>query len=353
MGVIIGESSVTAFSYIEYQAIVLILAGIMCVGMIGIELTMNRFQMLPLLFPGVFSVRERRFYFFELDVTNGKVAEQLRSHAKMLARMTLVVVMSYLWQHCVISTETAVGNHFPKKQCDMGLDCFASEVHFVTLFTRTAKEVDCKGPMEDFEKRVVVSCIGFIKPTASGWLMHFGIAHSLTQLNLKFYGLLIWMGGNSRCINRLFALLGFVSLSFAIVLYFGGAFSEFATSWLSFVTTMSVPVFLYHVNRSATILDFLWKQESSRLQGSIEQHLSLALEDVEMSEQEQSLPSAVGGSQSTSNRDRVREAVHHMRTRTLGRIALLRGVKPSGDAQKSQENLAEVGLSEPELPDKQ
>jgi hypothetical protein len=312
----------------------------MCLGIIAIELLMHRLQSLPLLFPGVFSVRERRFYFFELDVTNGTVAEKLRSHAKMLVRMIVVVVLSFLWQHCVISTETVVGTKFPKDQCDKGLDCFASEVHFMTLFTRDHHPVNCKGSGDDFKSTVVVSCIGFIKPTASGWLMYLGIAHSLTQLNLKFYGLLIWLGGNSRCINRLFALLGLISLPLALVLYFGGALSEFATSWLSFVTTMSVPVFLYLVNRSARILDQLWKQESSRLQGSIEQHLSLALEDVELSEQ-----SGIA-SQTSPSRGRVREAVQNMRTRTLGRIAMLRGVK-------SGESLAKSGLSEPALPDKQ
>eukprot|EP00419_Tripos_fusus_P045166 CAMPEP_0172830712 /NCGR_PEP_ID=MMETSP1075-20121228/22454_1 /TAXON_ID=2916 /ORGANISM="Ceratium fusus, Strain PA161109" /LENGTH=135 /DNA_ID=CAMNT_0013673047 /DNA_START=49 /DNA_END=453 /DNA_ORIENTATION=+ len=135
MGVVIGDATVTKFSYIEYQAMVLCLAGTICVGMLGIEITMNRFQMLPLLFPGVFSVRERRFYFFDVDVSNGQVAGKLRTHAKMLCRMTLVVVLSYLWQHCVMITETTVGTKFPQEQCDRGLDCFASEVHFMTLFT--------------------------------------------------------------------------------------------------------------------------------------------------------------------------------------------------------------------------
>lgn len=348
MGVLIGESTVTDLSYFEYQAIVLCLAGTICVGMIGIEITMNRFQMLPIIFPGVFSVRERRFYFYEVDVTNGAVAEKLRSHAKMLIRMTLIVVMSYLWQHCVISTETIVGLEFPKEQCDKGYDCFASEVHLMTFFNRNSQPVDCKGPEEDFEKRYVVSCINFVEPTASGWLMHVGIAHSLTQLNVKFYGLLIWAGGNSRCTNRLFALFGITSLILAIVLYISGVFSEVATSWLSFVTTMSVPVFLYNVNRSASILHRLWKDESLRLQGSIEQHLSMALEDMELSEK-----SATGNTNASqpSGRGRVREALHNMRTRTLavGRIAMLRGARSSSDTQ----NAGEGEVSEPELPDKQ
>merc|ERR1712113_6715 len=154
--------------------------------------SMNRFQMLPLLLPGVFSIRERRFFFFDIDVTNGAVAEKLRSHAKNLARMILCVVLSYLWHHCVIHTETRVGIKFPLKECQVELDCFASKVRFMTLLRRSYEAVDCSGPRDDFEDRVVITCIGFIKPSVSGVLLHVGIAHSLTQLNLKFYGLMIW-----------------------------------------------------------------------------------------------------------------------------------------------------------------
>merc|ERR1719316_2185806 len=124
------------FTYLEYQLLLLCLAGAMCMGLMAIEVTLSRFQVLPLLYPGMFSVRERRFYFFSFDISDGALGKRIRADAKMLIRMTLCIVLSYLWQHCVIETTQQVGTEFPNKQCDDGADCFASNLHFMTFVNR-------------------------------------------------------------------------------------------------------------------------------------------------------------------------------------------------------------------------
>mmetsp|Transcript_28302 Transcript_28302/g.64093 ORF Transcript_28302/g.64093 Transcript_28302/m.64093 type:complete len:377 (-) Transcript_28302:141-1271(-) len=281
MGFLFGNDNHTQFSYVEYQAFMVALAAIIVVGLLAIEFTMNRFQVLPLLFPGMFSVRERRFYFFDFDVSNGAMAGRLRSHAKTLVRMTLCMVLSYLWQHCVMDTTQRVGTEFPQSQCSEMADCWTSELHFITLLRRQHTPVDCKAPPVDYPSRVVVSCIRFIDPSASSWLMHFAIAHSVTQLNLKSFELLVWVAGNSPNTRRMCGVLTFVSLSVCIGLFFGGVISEFASSWLSFVTTLSVPVFFHNVHQSAKLLEVLYSEESARVHVSIEQHFNQALSDFE------------------------------------------------------------------------
>jgi len=199
----------------------------------------------------------------------------------MLIRMTICVVLSYLWQHCVLETTQKVGNEFPVTECEDGHDCFASKLHFNTFFTRSHEAIDCKGPEEEFPNRVVVSCIKFIQPSATLWLMHLAIAHSVTQLNFKAYEVLVWMAGNSVWFRHLLGILIFVSLSVFIGLFFGGILSEFVSSWLSFVMSFAVPCFLHTVWKTAKALEILWREDSEKVQMSIESHLNSAFKDIE------------------------------------------------------------------------
>lgn len=279
--VLIGGSKVTQLSYLEYQVLMLALAGVICTAIGTVEIALSRFQVLPLLFPGVFTVRERRFFFFNFDVSDGVLGKQIRAEAKMLIRLTICVVLSYLWQHCVLETTQKVGIDFPVDECEDGHDCFASKLHFDTFFTRSHEAIDCGGNHEDFPSRVVVSCIKFIQPSATKWLMHLAIAHSVTQLNFKAYEVLVWIAGNSTWIRYLLGTLIFVSLSTFIGLFLGGVLSEFVSSWLSFVMSFAIPVFLHTVWKTAKALECLWKQDSEKVQQSIEGHLNMAFKDIE------------------------------------------------------------------------
>jgi|Transcript_20694 hypothetical protein len=268
------------FSYVEYQVMMLSLAGTICASLFIIEIAMRRFQVLPLLFPGMFSIRDRRFYFFNFDISDGTLGKTIRSEAKMLIRITICVVLSYLWEHCVLETVQLVGKSFPKDECDQGHDCFASTLHFVTFFNHNNEDVDCSNP-KDFDQQMVVSCIRFVKPTASNWLMHLAIAHSITQLNLKSFELMVWVGGNSRWMRRFMGVFIFISLSVFVGLFFGGVLAGFVSSWLSFVMSLSVPAFLYVVYQTSKALSGLWRIDAEQVQKSIQEHLHGAFKDIE------------------------------------------------------------------------
>merc|ERR1712217_399036 len=66
-----------------------------------------------------------------------------------------------------------------------------------------------------------------------------------------------------------------------VSLFFSGVMSEFVSSWLGFVMTFSVPVFLTTVSRTAIVLQEVWTADANRVQKSIESHLNSALEEVE------------------------------------------------------------------------
>jgi len=186
-------------------------------------------------------------------------------------------VMSYLWQRCVLETSQQVGTDFPTQFCNEGYDCFASELHYSTLLTRDYTPVDCTGPGKDFTRKVVVSCIHFVKPSATMWLMHVAIAHSLTQMHFKVYEVMVWVAGHSRCVRRIFGLLVALSLFIFLGLFFGGVMLEFVSSWLSFVMSLSMPVFLHTVWRSGEILEELWQAQAKDAQLSMEEHFKQAL----------------------------------------------------------------------------
>jgi len=281
MGVIFGDSAVTRFSYIEYQALMMCLAGTICTGLLAIELTLNRMQVLPLLFPGMFCIRDHQLYFFDLPVEDVDMGHKLHRRAKMLIRMTLCVVLSYLWQHCVLETEQIVGTTFPHEQCNEQRDCFASELHYLTLVNRQHTPVDCSAPTQDFPTKVVISCIRFVKPSTTTWLMHLAISHSVTQLNLKSYEILTWIGGSSSRFRRLILVLMVVTFLLWIALFFSGVMSEFVSSWLSFVMSMSIPTFLWTVYTSAKIFDRLQEEVACKTHARLEQHLQAALASFE------------------------------------------------------------------------
>jgi len=268
------------FSWIEYQALMLCLAGVIFTALSLVEVALNRFQVLPLLFPGMFTVRERRFFFFNFDISDGVIGKRVRAESKMVVRITICLVLSYLWQHCVLETTQQVGNEFPRKACEQGADCFASTLDFATLYSREYESLDCQN-VQDFKERMVVSCIRFVPPTATTYLMHLAISHSITQLNFKAFELLVWICGNSKWSRRIVGSLIFLSLASFVILFFGGLMSEFVSSWLSFVMSLSIPLFLYSVFKASQRLEHLWKQQAIKVQLQIETHLSGAFADIE------------------------------------------------------------------------
>jgi len=279
MAVLGVGNGLTTFTYWEYQLLMLCLAGVIGMGVVVMEYAMKRLQVMPVLFPGMFSIREHKFFFFDFEVREVHVAEKLRAQAKMLVRMTLFVVLSYLWQHCVLQTSQSIGTEFPREQCNSEHDCFSSDFHVTTFFNRQHEPVDCSDP-KPFDTRVVVSCIRFVKPTATEWLKHIAIAHSVTQLNHKSYEVFVWLAGNSRCLRSIIGALAVVTFALFLSLFFAGVVTEFVASWLSFVMSFSMPVFLWTVWTTSGVCQAMWVRQSREIQQSIEENLQAALKEL-------------------------------------------------------------------------
>ncbi|CAE7531728.1 unnamed protein product [Symbiodinium natans] len=284
MAIIVGDSNgLTRFSSLEYQAIMFVLAILMSVSWALVEIVMKRFALLPVLFPGVFAIREKRLYFFDIEVNEVSDGKALRWEAMMITRLTVIVVLSYLWESCVFQTTTHVGKDFPLEECRRGMDCFASELRIQTFISRNHQPVNCSSAHESgefFDKQVVVSCVMFVTPSLTQWLMHLAIAHSQIQMTLKAFGVLVWSCGQYAWFHRVILATSVISAFIVCGLTFGGVMTNFNSSWSGFVISFSFPVFFWIVWNCGRILQHLWMQDSKRMQESIEENLSLALKDL-------------------------------------------------------------------------
>lgn len=279
MGYVFGSSPDTKFSWIEYQVLMLCLAALLFAAILLVELAVRKFQVLPLTFPGMFTVRERRFFFFHFDISDGHAGKKIRGEAKMIMRITACCVLSYLWQHCVLETMQKVGTEFPSEQCREGHDCFASEFEFLTLLNRNQMGIDCKKP-QDFDHRVTISCIRLIRPSGPTWLMHMAVAYSVSQLSFKAFELLVWIGGGSRWLRRILSVSIFIWVVVFILLCLGGLFATYESSWLSFVVSLTLPMFFHSVWKASKSLERLWVQDAVKVQDNIEVHLSGAFTEI-------------------------------------------------------------------------
>lgn len=293
MAVIMGDSNgLTRFSSLEYQAIMFCLAFAMCVTMAIVEVIMKRFALLPVIFPGVFAIREKRLYFFDIEVKEVTVGKALRWEAMMIMRVTLAVVLSYLWEFCVFQSTTHVGRAFPSEQCQSGMDCFVTELEIQTFISRNHKPFNCSAEHRGdnyFAEQVVVSCVNFITPSMSSWLMHLAIANSMWQLNLKSFGLLVWCCGQSVWFHRVMLATAAISLIIVCSLTFGGVMTKFNSSWSGFVISFCFPLFFWIVWNCGNILKQLWESENRQMQENIEEKLALALQDLARRSGEESI----------------------------------------------------------------
>lgn len=220
---------------------------------------------------------------YNFDITEGKHGKTIRSAAKAMLRLNVFVVLSYLWQHCVLETQQIIDNEFPAWHCAEGFDCFTTDLHYETLLQPTMQHpsLDCSNPNQKPPAGSVISCMRFIPPSSAEWLMHIAISHSLSQLNIQTFQVLVWIAGGSMLLRRLLMATILIFIMVFASLFFAGVMSAFATSWLSFVLCFSFPLFLGMVVQSAQALEKVHIQETESAQKDFENHLTEAVMDIE------------------------------------------------------------------------
>lgn len=151
----------------------------------------------------------------------------------------------------------------------------------MTIVKRKYRRVDCAATPDPFPNKVVISCISFVSPAVTTWMLHIAISNSIVHLTLKSFEGFVWGVSVSICFRRFIAFCIFASWIVFIGLLGSGLLTEFVTSWLAFVISLSVPIWLHTVWRTSKLLQQLQKSEVNRVQVSIEEKLKVALADLE------------------------------------------------------------------------
>ncbi|KAF4674077.1 hypothetical protein FOL47_009756 [Perkinsus chesapeaki] len=192
--------------------------GAMCVALALLEAALRKYQILPLLYNGMFTVKKRRINCFNIDITDEPMGKGIRCRAKMNLRLTMCVVLSYLWQFCVIEYVINSQGDFPGKECRSGFDCFSSPLKFETIFTRDMDPIDCDNEglfNPNGDQQLIVNCMKFVEPNAANWLMHIAISHSLWLLVTKAFELTVWMASGNQALSKFMLVLLIVASEYA------------------------------------------------------------------------------------------------------------------------------------------
>ena len=216
---------------------------------------MRRFDVMHVIYNQILRLKNRKLICFNsLDVTGNYT---IRSCLFMMTRLTVILVIGYLWQFCVIETYSMTNSGFPEEFCSQsGFNCFESELHWDSfVYPKEITVIDCTQSSSDYvpsASNVIVSCFKVIQQNAPNWLQNVAIANALGLLMTRAFEVCIWIAYESLAGLVAISVLGGLSIIGIIVVAVTGYFSEFINSWLGFVSAVICPYAIWLV-RSVSI----------------------------------------------------------------------------------------------------
>jgi len=277
-------------TYIQYQLITLGFAGVMLASLALLEIFMAKYQILPLLYNGMFLVRQRRLYCFGTDITSGTGGKRIRGSAKMMVRVSCVIVLSYLWQSLVVETVT-LQDEYPKEACANEFNCFVNTLQFQIVFVdgdEGATRIQCLDPKSEseFNQRVaqedrtlVVNCVKVIIPPSLEVVKNLALAHSLGTLVTKAFEVMVWVTNASVLVQHILLVSTAVYTVSAVALFFTNYLHAFASTWLAFIMMLAASVFMWITRSTAIELRKMRKADMERLRKCADTTFEKALRD--------------------------------------------------------------------------
>ncbi|CBZ53372.1 conserved hypothetical protein [Neospora caninum Liverpool] len=210
------------------------------------------------------TLRKRRMYCFEVDISSGPAARKVRMQYVWLLRTAVLVVGCYLWQTCVLSYwafdfRDASGKQNLVSACQNdGADCFGTKHNFdffsvnasptnlcvkydlaATLRTEVQEEIS--------SQYRYVTCINFVKPNTLTYTQHLAIAYALAKMIITLFEVLVWLLYRSRSslLPTVVLAVGIVFLAVWVGSIFIPRLLSFFSSWIGYVMLLSVPIVLW------------------------------------------------------------------------------------------------------------
>ena len=238
-------------------------------ALILLEFFMRRFDIMHVIYNQMLRLKNRKLICFNsMDVTGNY---NIMSSLFMMTRLTVILVLGYLWQFCVIETYSMTNSGYPEEFCSQpGFHCFETELRWNSFVDpNDMTTIDCSAGSAGYVpsvSNVIVSCFKVIPQNAANWLQNVAIANALGLLLTRLFEVFVWVSFES--------LTGLISITFlcggivvaVIIVASTGYFSEFINSWLGFVSTIIAPYSLYLVRAAAIEIRRIKKIEIQRIQ---------------------------------------------------------------------------------------
>ena len=256
-------------SWTTYQLYMMCLSIALVVALLGAEFFLRKFEIIHIIYNQMLRLKDRRVICFnQFDVTNNV---EVVSAAMMMTRLTVVLVICYIWQFCVLESYVFNNSTFPDTFCypSTTFECFQTPLKWDSFFKASAMtRIDCSLGEAGFvpvDTHYGVGCFRTITQGAAIWLQTLAISNSLGLFMTRLFEVLVWL-----CFSSLAALIGFTLLliltAVAVVIStLSGYFSSFSNSWLGFMAMAVFPSILFVVRSCAQELRRIERHEMKRI----------------------------------------------------------------------------------------
>lgn len=226
------------------------------VALLGAEFFLRKFDIIHILYNQMFRFKDRRLICFsQFEVTHN---HEIIAAARMMTRLTVVLVICYIWQFCVLESYIFTNSTFPSEFCNAGssFQCFQTPLQWNSFFEASMMtKIDCSlgeagfSPVSD---KFGVGCYRTITQEAARWLTTLAVGNSLGLFMTRTFEVLVWLSFSSLAALIGFTLLLILTAVAVVISTLSGYLSSFSNSWLGFIA-MAVLPFILFVTRSCAI----------------------------------------------------------------------------------------------------
>lgn len=253
-----------------YQLYMMSLSIALVLALLGGEFVLRKFEILHVMYNQMLRLKDRQMICFnQFDVTNNS---EVQSSTFMMTRLTIVLVVCYIWQFCVLESFVIVGSTFPEVLCNPNsvFTCFQTEIGWDSfLKASTMIPIDCTQGVSGFHPIAPsfgIACFRVIKSNAAIWLQSLAVSNALGLFLIRLYEVLVWL-----CVSSLACLVGVTLLALlsaftVVATTISGYASSFSNNWLGFMAMAVLPFLLFVVRSCAVELRRIKREELQRLQ---------------------------------------------------------------------------------------
>jgi hypothetical protein len=246
------------------------LSILLVIALVVGEVLLRKFDILHVIYNQMLRLKDRRLICFnQFDVTDNR---EVTGPTLMMTRLTIVLVLCYIWQFCVLESYFYVGSVFPDSLCHSlsEFSCFQTPMRWDSfLRAGDMTQIDCSKGSVGFvpvDASYGVACFRVIQQNAAIWLQSLAVGNALGLFLTRIYEVLVWLAVSSVACLIATTLLCILTVIAVIGATFVGIASSLSNSWLGFMAMAVLPFLLFVVRACAMELRKIKRKELERIQ---------------------------------------------------------------------------------------